>query len=100
MASNTKLTIITFYVIYLFIYLFWKFDLNMAKYTQRLPTEYPPELWWVPSLIESTASRCLLFYIIAVWLKICVYIFFQKGLEHWVENIVIPVSSRYLKDPF
>ena len=37
--------------------MFCKFDLNMAKYTRQFTTEHPPELQWVPGVIESSAER-------------------------------------------
>ena len=61
-----NISIIIFY--YIFLFFLFEFDFNAVKYTQRLATEYPPELRlvpelrWVPELrrvpglIESTAN--------------------------------------------
>ena len=43
-----------FYVIYLFIFLFSKFNLHMAEYTHWWTIEYPQELQRVLGFIEST----------------------------------------------
>ena len=48
---------VIFYAILIFTFLFCKFDLDMAKYTQQFATEYPPELQRVPGVIESSAER-------------------------------------------
>ena len=50
LASSSKL------FIYLFIFLFCKFDLGVAKNTRRFTAEYPPDLRWVLGLITESIA--------------------------------------------
>ena len=49
LASSSKL-------FFLFIFLFCKFDLGVAKYTRRFTVEYPPDLRWVLGLITESIA--------------------------------------------